>query len=277
MAGKRSPLSLEDKQFIRDNAGVLSDAKIAEKIGKSRRTIAHFRKEHLGVEAATRKSHADPFEMTEESRAKFFREHLENDHFWDMIRDQLTDPELDFYISEWASLAVQFRDIVATERRQIHDLIMTEILDSRLLKKIKFVEEEINVQVKIIDSFREIHDIDDDEQAAERDETLMHTLAQMRDMSRAIGREHEALVKQKNDILTHLNGRRKDRLDQIRDSSESFVGYIEGIRNNPDVLKAQARFAFAHAEQVEKLRQKWMTEEVRFPDGRKDKVLTNSG
>lgn len=270
---KRKPLTDDEKKIIQDKAGVYTDLEIGQMINRSRRTIAHYRKSVLGVEAANvREKQVDPLSMDDERRMKFFKKHLENDHFWDQIKDQLTEPEMDFYMSEWASLCIQFQDIVATERRQIHDLIMAEILDGRLLKSIKFVRDEIDELVAKVEVFRKTHNIDDDTDAAETEQAFTDLLAHAASESKAIGDQHEKLLKQKNNILEHLNGRRKDRISQIKEAKENIIGFIEGMKDKK-IRESMARFAKAHKVATDRLEEKWKGEEFNFPDGKKDSIL----
>lgn len=274
----------EEIEYIRENCLTKTDEEMSAHLKRDKRTIASIRKK-LGV----KKKHGGKVEsydpsgghnkdgviasqrMSEDQRKEFFKIQLTNTLYYSNLKEQFVKEEIDFYLEEWASLCVQFEDIVATEKRQIDELIKAEIMANRILRNIRITEDEINRLVEEVRILNSSHDMADDESAQERDIQLQSMIRTMGAQSQAMSNDYQKNVALRNDLLDQLNARRRDRVDQISKRGTTFLGLIEAFRDR-QVREAQGR----HMELVKMSKDKKASEwrnPTRFADGTNDCVL----
>lgn len=274
-------LKPEELEYIRQNCLTLTDKQMSKHLKRDERTIKAARK-RLGVNKGAGGKVETPKEnngkvifanqrLTEEQRAEFFKTELSNSKFYGLLKEQFTPAEIDFYLEEWGSLCVQFEDIVATERRQIDELIKTEIMANRIRRNIKVAEDEILLLQDEVDQLRATRDMDNDESAQERDIQLINLIRTMGAQSNAMSIDLQKNIELRNKILSELNARRRDRIDQIKKSGTTFMGLIASFRER-EIREQQGK----HMELVrlakEKKKKEWRQPSV-FPDRSKDCVL----
>jgi CheY-like chemotaxis protein len=273
-------LKAHELEYIRQNCFDKTDEELATHLKRDVRTIVKARKK-LGV-MKTKGGKIENLEssptavqvsqrMTEEQRKEFFKTQLTNSLYYNNLKEQFSKEEIDFYLEEWASLCLQFEDIVATEKRQIDELIKAEIMGNRILRNIKITEDEIKRLIEEVELLNETHDMEDDETAQERDMQLQALIRTMSAASQGMSIDYQKNVNVKNDLLDQLNARRRDRVDQIAKRGTTFLSLVEAFREK-EIRDKQAR----HMELVriakEKKREDWRQPHM-FPDGVKDCVL----
>lgn len=210
--------------------------------------------------------------LNEEQRKEFYKTQFCNSLYYKNLKEQFTEDELDFYLEEWGTLCVQFEDIVATERRQIDELIKISIMGNRILRNIRITEDEISLLQDELMKFRLSHpEIADDETLQERDNLLMSLIRSMSGQSEGMSNSYAKNITMKNQILGELNARRKDRVDQLFKRGTTFLGLVQALRDN-ETRENYGR----HMELVrlakEKKKSEWRRQNT-FPDGSKDCVL----
>jgi hypothetical protein len=280
---KKSNLKPEELEYIRQNCLSKSDEEIANYLNRDIRTVCNARKK-LGIKKVqggrldvvrsndTNGTLLPPSQrMTEDQRKEFFKTQLTNSLYYNNLKEQFEKDEIDFYLEEWASLCVQFEDIVATEKRQIDELIKAEIMGNRILRNVKITEEEIENMIKEVQAWRAAHDMENDEEAQDRDNALMSMIRSMSAQSHAMSSDYQKNVDLKNRLLNELNARRRDRVDQLKKSGTTFLSLVESLRER-ETREQQGR----HIELVrlakEKKRADWR-QPTKFPDGTDDCVL----
>src|SRR5690606_12595310 len=103
---------------------------IAEKIKKTPDAVRE-RMALLGLKAETR-----------EDRRLGAVADIRQSVYWNQLREELTNEEMKLFMEHWKEIMSQFReDIHHTEKLQVMDLIKTEILMSRDLRKEKDLEQ----------------------------------------------------------------------------------------------------------------------------------------
>lgn len=278
---KRSFLTVQELEYVRSRILTDSDFRIAEHLKRDIRTIKSAR-EKLGVikkeSGQIREiTNSDPlafvvgYKLTEDQRKEFFKTQFVNSIYYKNLLDQFTADEVNFYLEEWAALISQFQDIAGTEKRQIDELIKAEILGNRILRNVKVAEDEIKLVQQEMDDLRKAKDVNEDEDAQERDSLLMNMIRSIYSQSQAMSGDYQRNVDLRSKILNELNARRRDRVDQIKRGGTTFIGLVESMRDRK-VREVQGR----HAELVrlakEKKRGEW-NKPTMFPDGSKDCVL----
>ena len=281
--GRGKRLSKEDVEYIRENVTSKTDQQIAKDLGCRVVTVANNRRK-MGVyksrggeiqndpeSSDSSKAALSQSGMTEAEKKEFFKTQLVNSLYYKNLKKQLSEEEIDYYLQEWGALCVQFQDIVATEKRQIDELIKTYILDNRILRNIKVAEDEIERLQEEVQELRDNRDIENDTEAQERDERIIELINTLSGQSKSMAKDHDQLVQQKNRLLGELHGRRKDRLDQIEKSGRTFASMVQAFHDE-EVRQTQGR----HAELVKMSRQKKQKDfrkKSSYPDGSVDNIL----
>jgi CheY-like chemotaxis protein len=277
----------EEKQYIRENCFAMTDEELAKHLNRNIKTIIKARRA-LGIkkdiggrlknvfdnvsqdEIAPQLLQASQ-QLTEQQRKEFFKTQLTNTLYYDQLKKQFSKEEIDFYLEEWGSLCVQFEDIVATEKRQIDELIKAEIMGNRILRHIQNTEEEITNLQQEIETFRATNDVNNSPELQEKDTVLSTLVRTMAAVSGAMTNDYQKNVNTKNGLLNELNARRKDRVDQLKKSTTTFLGLVESLRQR-EIREHQGR----HIELVriakEKKKSEWRKPN-KFPDGSLDCLL----
>lgn len=281
----------EEIQFIQDNCLKLADWEIAEKLGRDIKTIRKVRSK-LGITKGGKTSISKNLEkkikdkekvnrnvllvtqkQRDETRKEFFTRELRNSLYYDNLRKQFTEHEINFYLEEWASLCLQFEDVLATEKRQIDELIKSEIMGNRILRNIQLTEDHIQTLQKEVESFRVTHDMNlEDNQ--KRDEQLIFLIKSMAAQSSAMTNDYQKNQEARNKLFENLNGRRKDRIDQLKKSGVTFAGIVQALRDR-ETRAIQGK----HMELVKMAKEKKTAEfrkPIIFPDGSKSPILLDS-
>lgn len=272
------PLTDQEQKYIVDNCLTKTDAELSRELNRDVRTIRAFRKKS-GVEkrqdgkisyiGRADKPTAVPSKYEEAS--KFFQEQFKNTLYYKALKDQFTEEEIDYYLEEWGSLCVQFEDIVATEKRQIDELIKAEIIGLRIMRNVKLAEtviEELQNQINVLRSKK---DVVTDEDARIVDEQLSWYIGRLVGQSNAMTSDYRDNVDLRNKILTELNARRRDRIDQLRKTGTTFAGLVQAFRDNA-IREAQGK----QLELVRIAKNKKLNDWrkiTKFPDGTKDAVV----
>jgi CheY-like chemotaxis protein len=277
-------LKPEELEYIRQNCLAKTDEEMAEYLKRDVRTIASARKK-LGIKK-TRGGKVENYEtktsnknivlqasqrLTEDQRKEFFKTQLTNSLYYQNLKDQFTKEEIDFYLEEWSSLCVQFEDIVATEKRQIDELIKAEIMGNRILRNVKITEEQITLLQEEVDLLRKTHEMEDDEAAQERDIQLMNMIRTFAAQSQVMSNDYQKNVALKNNLLNELNARRRDRVDQITKRGTTFLGLVESFRER-EMRENQGRHTELVRMAKEKKRSEWR-KPTTFADATQDCVL----
>jgi hypothetical protein len=277
-------LKPEELEYIRQNCLSKTDQEMADYLKRDIRTIATARKK-LGIKK-TKGGRVEIYDstnstknavipasqrMTEDQRKEFFKTQLTNSLYYQNLKDQFTKEEIDFYLEEWSSLCVQFEDIVATEKRQIDELIKAEIMGNRILRNVKITEQQIALLIDEVDELRKAHDMEGDEEAQERDIQLMNMIRTFAAQSQVMSNDYQKNVGLKNSLLNELNARRRDRVDQITKRGTTFLGLVESLRDR-DMRENQGRHMELVRMSKEKKRSEWR-KPITFADSTQDCVL----
>jgi hypothetical protein len=77
---------------------------------------------------------------------------LQRKFYYDELKKQLDDDELNYFTKMWVDIMMQFKeDVLSSEEHQIKQLILTEILVNRIMRKRKLVKNDIERLGKALD------------------------------------------------------------------------------------------------------------------------------
>lgn len=263
-------LTQKEKEYLNRNRGKKTAEEFAKELGKHVKTIKRFFK--LSTPPPTfQLPETSIHELSDNDRRKFFQTTIRNSKYYDILKDQFSKDEIDFYLEEWATLCLQFEDILATEKRQIDELIKSSILGNRILRNIKIAENEIvNLQDEI-KRLRKSNDVVNDENAQERDQTIISLIKTLASQVDQMTSEYQNNVTLRNKILDELKGRRKDRIEQLKKSNTTFLGLVAALREQ-DIQEKQGKHAELLRLAKEKKKDEWRKPTL-FPDGSRDCIL----
>lgn len=280
------PLKDSEKKFIQENCLTLSDQEIANNLGRDRRTIASYRTKELGIKKGLGgkvqkiETFNDIGEKTSEDieellnpgqKVEYHKMQLRNSLYYDVLKDQLSKDELDYYTEAWGDLSEQFADVFATEKRQIDELIRAEIMGNRILKSVKIVEDELLLMQDRVDEFRKGKDLHNDEEARENDDILMSMAHRLAAASNAMSNDYQKTVDLRRRIIEDLNARRRDRVEQIQKVGSTFLSLVEAFKDD-NVRKTQGKQMELMKLSRDKKLSEWRQASI-FPDGAKDSIL----
>lgn len=244
---KKSKLSQLERDYIDANWTQKTDQEMAQILKRDKKTIFQYRKQmgyskHKDASftpsipiimddgSVSKAAKEMSSRMDDEERKDFFSRQLKNTKFYGLLAKVFTPDELDYYCEEYGALCVQFSDILSTERRQLDELIKTQILINRNLAYIKRIDDEVEEFAKKIEEFRASHDMESDEEAQQLDEMNIYKISQMTKASQQISNDYVKLLSMKKSLLEDLNARRKDRLEQLTNSKTTFMGMVNALR-----------------------------------------------
>lgn len=258
IAGARRRLGLV-KTYRGKIIAVESQKKIMDERQKVRERTQSLNTEYVGQK------------LNEKERASFFKKELENTIYYDNLKKQFSDEEIGFYLEEWAALCLQFEDIIATEKRQIDELIKNEIIGFRIMRNVKQAENTIAVLIRDTEKLHKNHKMDTDEEAQERDRQLQDMVRIMSAQSQMMTDSYRSNVLLRNDLLDELNARRRDRIDQLRKSGTTFLNLVAAFREK-EVRDVQGNYAELMRIAKERKAAEFRAQS-KFPDGNKDCIL----
>lgn len=281
--GKGGKLTPDEIEYIRKNCLTKPDEDIARELNRTLVTICRARKK-LGVfkgpsgaiKSLDKNNYAMQLigkKLSEKQKIEFFKTEMINSSFYANLKEQFTEREINFYLEEWGSLCYQFEDVLSTEKRQIDQYIKAFIISNRILRNIQVTETEIQKLTVELEKYRKKHDMSNDEEAQERDVQLMSLLQMMHGQSEAMGNSWQKSEDMKNKILSELNARRKDRVEQIGKRGSTFLGLVQQFRER-ETRETQGRHIELLKLAKEKKTQEW-NKVMTFPDGTKDCILMN--
>lgn len=191
---------------------------------------------------------------------------------WKHISQQLTPDEQETFLYHWREIINQFKaDITHTERMQIIDIVRTEVLINRALKRLYEVQckiEDNDKQLKQLE-FAESKDIDKIVRLKEVQSNMLTSVAAMQ-------KEHQSLTERKQSILRDIKGTRDQRKKRIEDDSKATLkDWVITMIQNPDVRRDLGIEIekFRHAVNVEYER---LSDYIEYADGKVEQPVLNS-
>ena len=206
--------------FITENCDNMSVDELGERLGRDPDSVKRFIRKKLqkGI-------------SKQESRQLNAEYDLKSRFYWKDLKEQFSSDELEMFLYHWRRMIAQFKDdVFHTEEMQVVDAIKLEILMNRALKE----------QQK---GMREIA-ILEDELADEKDKgvnmnsdrvfNLERQVAVSRASLETLSRDYKDLQTKKNAMLKELKGTREQRIKQLEDSKQTFVGWVKEVANNAE-------------------------------------------
>ena len=260
---KPGRLTNDEQKFIHENIYQYNYTELSEKLNKHPESIRKYCvKEGLAHDSSAQQSS--------------LRYELETSPFYQSLKEQFTETELERIKKDWYEIKKQFKDdILYTEEMQILDVVKTSALMDRCLIMVKTAQEQIEA---LRDRNRQLRSIDPREISHTETAEIEHnnsTIYQLMANSTNCNKEYQNLLKEKKTLLDKIKGSRDQRIQSIEKRKETFGNLISSYLNKPSLRREIGLF-------IEKMRVSVDNEVIRlselheYQDGLIDQPLLNS-
>lgn len=217
-------LSYDDMSFIEKNWKQMSYTEIGRSLDKSIPAI----KKYVETKIKNKK--------TVENKVLKIEYDIRARPFWPELEQQFSEEELPLFEYHWQQTIGQFKDdVTSTEEIQIVDMITMVIMMGRLMKDMKRITLSIKELEADIFKLREAGNL------SPEDIVILNgmetTLNMRRSSQQAWTKEYKELSMNKNKIMENLKATRKDRVQNIENSRQTFVGFLKLIISDKERRK----------------------------------------
>lgn len=264
-ARKRGALSNEDKIFIRKNVRKLDLAEIAEKLNRSAKPIRRFiNDEKIGPDFDIVKTDV------EKSQNEIIHA-LRQRPFYKDLKDQLSQNEIRSFEEAWVLFQVDLGDILASEELDLKELILLDILKSRLLHESKIATDERN---EARDRLRIEMKLPKEDRDRELIRQYKQTIADSQNYLSTFNKDLNALIDKSNKIknaLQQTRAQRTENLDRAEVNYKSFLKILQEKEHRERAAREQEIMVAAQKKEEKKLAGLY-----EFADGVIDRVILSS-
>ena len=248
---KMGRISKGEEKFIRENLNLGFEA-LATELDREPDSVVAFIKKKVAKGDFVCPQWMEPADS--EEKAQF---DLTFRPYWNELKLQFTEGELELFKYHWARIISQFRDdVIPTEQLQVVDLIKLELLMNRSLK---YNKENIEQIAQFNELLRQLRAADVDQQDRDEIFNIERQTASLKASQESLNKDYRELQTKKNSMLKEMKATREQRVKRLEDSKQSFVGWLAYLVSNPDVARGygsemeKMRLAMDH--QKEKLSQ----------------------
>lgn len=218
MTRKRGKLSLEEEKFIRDNISKISIADIAIALSRTEETVEKYcTNNNLVYRGMTEEVYDDTL----------LRSKLESKPYWEEVKKQFTDEELEYFAITWIKMMKQFReDILYSEELQVKQWITLEIMANKVMRDRKYTQEQIQRLEELLDMEYNLPEEARDVQTIAQ---LEQEMSMIRNAQGSYTTEHSKILDRIERVQRDLKAARADRVKKIEDSKTSFSGFLKAL------------------------------------------------
>jgi len=217
---RKGRLSKEEVAYIEANVHNTDIGAIAAYLDRDPISIHNFVKKKLR------------YGVSSEEAASF---DLEDRPYWGELRQQFSIEELEIFKWHWARTIDQFKEnIMSTEEMQVVDMIKLELLMNRCLKLNKSSTDQILAFEALIQQERSL---DAGLQNREDLFNLERQVASLKSSQESLTRDYRELQTKKNAMLKEMRATREQRVKDIEESKQSFVGWMTHLITHPEVCR----------------------------------------
>lgn len=253
---KIGAFTLEERDYISKNKGLVSNEILAKRLNRSVDSIDkfvikdNFKDEKKELNVYVQQLHASPF--------------------WPTIKSGLLDREESYFESQWAEYMEQFTGATsaqATDYMMIKDIIIFDIMFSRAMAEKRnaiFTKKQIESRLELeMNKAPE----DRDQQLVKNDQSLLASLSQ------AVVRytdEINDFQQRKDSLMKSLKGTREQRFKQIEESRSNIFECIKELDDKKKRIREGIMMA-KMKEAADKISKEW-AEPVEFENGDVDNI-----
>lgn len=246
--------SKDELKFVRENATTMSIEQLSEKLNRPVAKIAEL----VGQGSLSE----DGLETN-----------IRNTHEWKQIVQQLDTDEQETFLYHWREIINQFKsDITHTEKLQMMDLIRSEILMNRVMKRMYLSQEILaNLQEQLQDEKSKPPELRDVVKIDRYNQDITNCFVAVSNFQK----ENQLLMERKQQILKEMKATRAERKKKFEDSKETLKDWVVTLITNPEVRKNLG-------EEIEKYRlameveYKHLSDYHQYMDGTLEQPILNS-
>lgn len=217
---RKGRISKEEERFISNNIDNMVIDDIAKALDRDIESVEGFIKRKLKKGISL------------EEAATFS---LEDRPYYEELKQQFTDEELELFKYHWSRIIAQFKDdVFPTEELQVIDVIKLELLMNRCLKSNKDNIQTISLYDKILSDERSK---DKDQQDIDYILNIERQLASLRASQESLNKDYRELQAKKANMLREMKGTREQRIKRLEDSKQSFISWVTHLMSDPETLK----------------------------------------
>lgn len=215
---------------------------------------------------------APPINIEGNAKAEWFREQFRKSHLYASLSKQFSDAEVAVYMEEYGHICCQFQDILVSEFFQIDDFLKHRILINRQLISINVNKKEIEQIYQWLDQNPVTDANKEDKNFMKKRGDAYKKLEWLSDTTLKESDRYDKLVAERSRIYTALSATRRDRIDQLKNTGESFFSLVAAISQNDQLRRDEGKFAKLTQLASEEVKDDWRKGK-KFPDGQTDAVL----
>jgi len=208
--------TLQDERFILENYTTLPVAEIAQRLDRSITSVKSWYK---------RNNIVPPNIKSGEDKDLHLKKQLYGEPFFETVRKQLTQDELDSFIRGWITIVTQFdQDILASEKLSLKKYLLLEIMHDRSTQLQKNFMEDLEqkridlVKCKESSNYKKINSLTNE--IAECNNNYNNALRQTLD-----------IAKQQTVAQKELKMSREQRVKDVRSAKENWGKTLELLSN----------------------------------------------
>ncbi len=155
--------------------------------------------------------------------------------YWNELKKQFTDEELQLFKYHWSRVVSQFKDdVTPTEEMQVVDLIKLELLMNRSLQGNKTNIQEISRLEAMLEAERQHSREAQDSDAIFN---MERQVASYKASQESLNKDYRELQTKKNSMLKEMKATREQRVKRLEDSKHNFTSWLSHLATNPDLTK----------------------------------------
>lgn len=261
---KKGRMSNEERQFILDNAGMMSPAEIATKLDRTEEVVAHT----LSTVVGTTKGTPEQMEVRKELRESVL---------WTELNKQFTKDEIAYFEERYAAIFSQFReDLMATEETQIFLLLKTEILINRNLADKQRMVHQLSQLEKMLDNFYRTHP--KPEMMSDADKAyainLNEQVTAVRGAQQSKTIEFVKLEEKHAALLKELKATREQRKKGVEQSKVGFIDVVKFLMSEENREQSGREYELLRMAALKERER--LSHDHKYADGMVDKPLLTS-
>jgi hypothetical protein len=211
-----------------------------------------------------------PPNLDDDEKAQWFRQQFKKSHLFVTLCRQFDVNEVDSYMQEYGQVCAQFQDIVTSEYFQIDDFLKHRILINRQLERMRVLQGEIEaLSLTIRKNPPKEGETKEEMQARIQNFRTLDGLHQALNKS---NERYDKLVAERQKIYSNLAATRRDRVDELKTSGDSFFGLLSQIQTNDKMRHEHGKYAELTRLAAEDTHAKFR-EATEFPDGTTEPVI----
>ena len=213
---KKGPLSNEEKKNIADWLSFKADEEIARDLNRVLSQVVNYKKEYLA---------GAPSLTVRYSEAEEYRRELHAQSNWLQTQREFTEEELLFYENSYVEYRHQFKDMTATELKQLYQLITLEVFMHRHNSDRMKSQREVERLEKLI---AKEYSVEPPQRNIDKIHLMEEQLIACRGASGGKTKEYKDLLEKHVELMKVLKGTRDQRIKNIEDRGK-FISILKEL------------------------------------------------